>query len=775
VRAISFARDTGESAAFINMFATISSSATVQNQANTLYRVLVGRLTSIAHNAALKEDGSSYVLDDSVFRRFRQREIGLYAQDSWRLRPNLTLNFGLREEVAYAPISQNKGLTKNTFAGLFGVSGTDLSALFKPGATGGSLTQFNPLPQGEHLYNTTYNLAPTFGFAYQPNFKHGFLRRLAGNSGQTVLRGGWSMAFAREGLNLTDSIVGANFGGTVPLTQVAGSPTGFPRGTLFSGLPVPPATPGAPAYPLTPGVFDQAAANGYLPNLKMPRVISFSGSIQREISKDTVIEIGYVGNRGHQLLRQFNLNEINIVENGFANEFNLARQNLAANIAAGRCQQTSATNSTPIATLNCQNNFGYYGPGTGTFPLPLFLAYFAGLSGAANINNPANYNATFANFRSTTYTNGMTASSFGALGIAGTLNNPNNGLTGNAITAGQPANLFIVNPQMALNGSFLVNNDGKTWYDAVTVDVRRRMSKGVLFDFNYSFSKALGNEYVSSSIAFLQPATLRNTALNKVVSPFDIRQSLKGSWIVELPTGRGKKFMGDAHGLRNSLVGDWTLNGTLRVSSGVPMNLGNVQLVNMTAKQLEDSIRIRKDPNHLIFWLPDDIIQNTKAAFGTCIPGTKSSSGVVICSPAGYVNAAGNGLGDPSGRYIAPAGLNCISSFTGQCGYTQLILHGPPFARVDIGIEKRFKISETKNIELRFEFLNALNNIDWRLGSYQGDTYTIGGAQSGTTPVPTFTDSRFGQLTGPETAYRDTSTTNDPGGRVGQIVFRFNF
>jgi hypothetical protein len=764
VSAVSFARDTGESTAFSNMFATVSSNTTLQNQANTLYRVLVGRLTSISHNAALNEAGTAYSLDGTVIRRYRQRELGFFAQDSWRFRSNITFNFGLREEIAYAPISENKGLTKNTFAGLFGISGGDLSALFHPGVAGGSLTQFNPLPQGEHLYNTTANLAPTFGFAYQPNFKHGMLRRLAGNSGQTVLRGGWSMAFDREGLNLTDSIVGANFGGTVPLTQNAGSPTGFPRGSLLRSLPAPPANPGAPVYPLTPGIFDQAAANGYLPNLKEPYVISFSGSIQREITKDTVVEIGYVGNRGHQLLRQFNLNETNIVENGFANEFNLARQNLAANIAAAR-----------------GTNFRYFGPGTGTFPLPTFLAYFSGL-GAASAGTAANYGSSL--FANSSFTGIMSPTNLNALTAAALLNNPNNGLTGNAIAAGLPANQFIVNPQMALGGSFLVNNDGKTWYDALTIDVRRRMSKGVLFDVNYSFSRAQGNEFVSSAIAFLQPATLRNTLLNKVVSPFDIRSSLKSSFIMEAPVGRGRKFLGNAHGLVNSLLGDWTLNGTLRVSSGVPMNLGNVQLVGMTANDLEKLINVRRTTitsasgvvSPAVFWLPQDIIDNTRRAFATCIPGTNG------CGPDGYATAALAGGptgpipgGPPSGRYFAPAGLNCISSFTGQCGFTQLILHGPRYTRADIGIEKKFKFSETKNLELRFEFLNAFNNIDWRLGSYQGDTYTIGGAQSGTTPVPTFTDARFGQLTGPETAYRDTSTTNDPGGRVGQIVIRFNF
>ena len=311
--------------------ATTFPNATQRAQAENLYRVLTGRLTSISHIASLNEAGTTYTVDDTQIQRYRQREFGIYGQDSWRFRPNLTLNFGLRLETVYAPISQNNGLTQNTFAALFGTSGTDFNSLFKPGATGGAATSFTPLPAGVHLYNTARNLAPTFGFAYQPNFKHGILRRLAGSSGQTVFRGGWSMAYDREGLNLTSSIVGANFGGTRTLTQNAGNgidPFTFPRGSLFRALPPGPAVPGANVYPLVPGVFDAAAANAFTPNLKTPYVISFSGSVQRELNKDTVLEVGYVGNRGHQLLRQFNVNETNIVENGFASEFRLARQNL---------------------------------------------------------------------------------------------------------------------------------------------------------------------------------------------------------------------------------------------------------------------------------------------------------------------------------------------------------------------------------------------------------------------------------------------------------------
>lgn len=732
------------------------TSATNAAQADTLYRVLTGRITSISYAASLNEAGTAYVRDRNV-QRFRQREIGFYGQDSWRLRSNLTLNFGLRLETVYAPISRNSALTQNTFAGLFGTSGTDLSALFKPGATGGAATSFTRLPQGQHLYQTAHNLAPTFGFAYQPNFKHGILKRLAGNSGQTVLRGGWSMAFDREGLNLTSSIVGTNFGGQLDLTQFSGFD--FAQGRLFRNFPAPPATPGVPTFPLTPGVFDQASANAFTPNLKTPYVISFSGSIQRELNKDTVLEVGYVGNRGKQLLRQFSINEVNTIENGFANEFNNARKNLAANVAGG-C-------GTTFKLTTC----------AGTVPLPLFLAFFQGSS--ANANLPATY--TNSRFQSATFTSRMTPGNLQAIGVAGILAARGNTTSAgvpymvNANAAGLPSNFFVVNPVElnnfgAGNGSFLVNNDGKTWYDAVTVELRRRMAKGVLASFNYSFSKAQGNQYVSSSIAFLSPATLRNTWLNKSASPFDIRKSLKGSYIIELPVGRGKKFMENAHGFTNALVGDWTLNGTVRVSSGVPLNMGNIQIFGMSPKQLEDSIRIRKTPDHLVFWLPQDVIDNTRRAFNVCIPGTTG------CTANGYGTAnltGGLTGGDPSGRYFAPAGDNCISTFTGQCGFTHIILHGPQFARADLGIEKKFKISERMNFELRFEFLNVLNNTDFRLGSFASDTVNIGAGNP--SQIPTFTSASFGQLLGSDTAYRDVSTTNDPGGRVGQVVLRFNF
>ncbi len=141
-------------------------------------------------------------------------------------------------------------------------------------------------------------------------------------------------------------------------------------------------------------------ANIIDPNIRTPYSQSWSFGIQREISKNMAIEVRYVGTRHLQGWSDYNFNAVedNIMENGLLNEFKLAQANLQANIAAGRCP----VGQNPTSNANCQNNFRYFGPGTGTSPLPITLAYFSGRP-AAEANNPALYNS--ANFASTTFVN----------------------------------------------------------------------------------------------------------------------------------------------------------------------------------------------------------------------------------------------------------------------------------------------------------------------------------------------------------------------------------
>ena len=730
-------RDTAVLNAFVAGNNSLPNATTAQvTEARNLYATLSGRVTAVGRNAYINEETGNYTINGPLTTRYRQRQYGLFVQDSWRYRPNLTLNMGLRFEPQYPFVPLNNVYTFVPYEQLFGISGE--GNLFRPGTLTGTPSTFNRISAGEQPFAPDKNnFAPSVGFAYSPNWKNGVLNRLFGDGGQSVIRGGYSIAYIREAGSIVLSILGANRGATVGASRSTANAvaTGLnlPVGTLFRNRNdlFAPAVPPAQTFP-DPGLVTDGV-NGFEPNLKTGYAQSWSFGVQRELTRDTVFEARYVGTRGVKLWRQYDLNETNVIENGFAQEFRLAQQNLLANIAGNR-----------------GTNIRYFGPGTGTAPLPILFAYFTGQprANAANCTNLATCGTLYNNalFANTTILAPLSIQSPSVLGLANILaGSANDSLfRPNRTAAGIPANFFRVNPDK-LGGAFVVTNTGRSWYDALTLEVRRRMSRGLLLQGSYTWSKSLTNMFASNSDLFAQPATLRNMTLDKVESPFDIRHAFKVNWIYELPVGRGRMLLGDANGFVNQLAGGWEVHGTARVQSGSPISLGNVRLVNMTKKDLQDAIDVRRGPT-VLTWLPDDIITNTQAAFNTTLTGYTAQFG----SP------------NTSARYIAPAaGPDCLNTHTGACGISNLVLWGPKFARVDMSIVKKFSFSETKNIEFRTELLNAFNNINFLIGAPANDVNSVG--VGGAT---------FGQVTN---AYNDLSTTNDPGGRLIQFVLRLNF
>jgi len=705
-------------------------------RARAIYAVLTGHVTSINANARLDENGN-YAFLGELTQKFRQREMGFFAQDSWRATPNLTLTAGLRYEVQFPFTALNNVFSQVTFEDLFGVSG--LGNLFSPGTLAGRPSQYNSFAPGTPTNNTdANNFAPSIGFAWSPSFKNGLLNRVFGEGGQTVLRGGYSVAYNREGLNVFSSILGGNPGatitanrnlslgnlGTLPLLLREGSRLGAPS------------FPNAPTYP-NPGLVTDAV-NAFNPNLVLGYVQSWTLGLQREINKDTVIEARYVGNRAVKQWQQYNLNEINIKENRFLDEFRLAQNNLAicqANSAACLAAQTA---SGVTAANRSANSFAFMGL-PGQAPLPIILAHF---TRNANANAAASY--TSGNFTNTTFVNTLAKNGPSPFGFANTLLG-NGTFRGNALATGLPANFFVVNPGK-LGGAFSIENNGRSYYDAAVVELRRRFSKGLLAQASYTFARSLTNYPASSSVVFYQPPTLRDVAGDKTLSPFGITHALKLNWIYELPFGKGKSFGSGVGRLGELAIGGWEFHGTARIQTGSPNNFGNVLLVGMSRNDLQEALKVRKEAN-AVFYLPQDIVDNTIRAFN-----------VSATSATGY-----GSRGVPTGRYIAPAnGANCIESFTGECGTTNLVLYGSGFTRFDLSAVKKFKFSERVNFEFRAEFLNAFNNINFLVGGAANDVNNIGG----------FTNATFGQISN---AYQDTSTTNDPGGRLIQFVARINF
>lgn len=672
--------------------------------ARALYAMLTGRVSTVGDNffGKLDEKTKKYSLDGTAIEHNQATSFGFYVQDYFKLRPNLNLNLGVRWEPQLAPVHTNGVYVRPT--GVFGISGQ--GNLFKPGATAGAATTYVAVDKNTKPFDDDYNnIGPSVGVVWSPHFEHSMLKRIFGENDKSVFRAAYAVSFVTGGFADFTGIWASNPG----LTKDAALRSGvnFTPGSVLlrTGLPAIP-TPAPITFPVAAAA--AVEADDFDPTLYTPYVQSWSFGYQRELTKSTALEIRYVGNHSVGLGRTINLNEVNIFENGFLQEFIAAQNNLAISIAQGR-----------------GSNFRNQGL-AGQVALPIFEKSFG--------------SATSTQFGSSTFTAPLLQGQAGA--VANTLGHSSSNIAfqTNRIAAGLPANLFTVNPSVYGAGSFLATNGASSTYSGLQIELRRRMSNGLLVSGNYTWSHALTNLF------FTQPHTLRNSAMDRGPSPWDIRHAFKANYIYDLPFGPGRRF--DHKGPGNvvgKLIEGWGTDGIIRWQSGrvFPLTSGRatvnqfdsgVELVGMSAKELQKLIKIRKDPlastRGTVFWLPDDIILNTKRAFGTIVGET------------------------PTGRYIAPP------STPGKFG-SYIFLHGPSFFRADLSIVKKTRITERANIELRFEMLNAFNNTNFYLGSPQSDAVSIG--VSGTT---------LGQT---NFAYQDVSTTNDPGGRLGQFVLRINF
>src|SRR5215510_6040364 len=726
VPTINFGVNNADQASTLFVAANFQGAATADiTRAQNLYGTLVGSITAINANAGLNENTGKYTHLAQNTVRARNREMGFFGQDVWRMRQNLTVNAGLRWEVQFPVTSLNNNLTNPTLEGLYGVSGP--GNIFKPGTLAGGATQFLQFKAGSSAYNTDRNnFAPSLGFAWTPNWKDGLLGHIFGGGGQTVFRGGFSMAFNRDGINTLIGTISGNTGGTLTVNRDVNTGN---LGTLPLFLTQkdrlgPPAFPDTPTYPLTGAITN--AANTYDPNLQTPYIMSWTFGLQREITKDMAIEIRYVGNRALNFRQSFNINETNIVENGFLNEFKLAQANLRANIAAGK-----------------GNTFAYTGA-PGTSPLQIYFAY---LQGKGDATVATNYTSN--NWGSTNFTGPLALNNPNPFTPAS--GNANQGLFGsatfraNAANAGLPVNFFLAHPGLQGGASFL-GNGGHSYYDSGVVELRRRLSKGLLVQGSYTFAHGFN----------LTTPSLR-TGYYKSANPLVITQAFKADWVYDLPFGHGRSLLGNINGPIGKALEGWAFQGTARIQSGSPFNivqntnnpnLSGIRLVGMTLKELQNSLKVRfDDAKGIAYYLPQDIIDNTIKAFNAS-----------ATSATGYSTR-----GAPTGRYIAPASSSgCFEAYAGQCGFPTIFLYGPQFTRFDLNLTKKTKITERVNLEFRADFLNAFNYVNFLVQSPNNASSTIGGLGNDT----------FGQIT---QAYRDVSTTNDPGGRMIQFALRLNF
>jgi hypothetical protein len=293
-----------------------------------LYATLTGRVSSIQGYENIDEKARQYAKFAPLVYRENYRSWGLYFQDSYRVHPRLTLNYGMRWEFTGVMTNTNNTFMSPTIDDVMAPS----KANFQPG-----VFDANHIPvigQRSVTYSPDrVNPAPNFGMAWSPNAT-GLLGKILGTD-KTVIRSSYSINFFDEGLN-GYYWINTNAGNWRSVSAQPGAEYA-PGLTLQSPDPAFLVAPKAFTPPFSEYQFafqnynvgttaGKRNGEGELPTMRNPYVQSWNLSIQREIMRDTVIEVRYVGNKSTHKWHLYGVQEVNIFENGFLNEFINAQQ-----------------------------------------------------------------------------------------------------------------------------------------------------------------------------------------------------------------------------------------------------------------------------------------------------------------------------------------------------------------------------------------------------------------------------------------------------------------
>lgn len=484
--------------------------------AENLLNNLAGSISTITQ--AFNAPGGAnpqFLPGETKQRTWKNQEYFFFLKDDYRLSKRLTLNLGMRYEfygVPYDPNGKTAALVGGS-SSIFGISGNDYSALFRPGASGGALTRVELIGPGSanssrQLYRPDRNnFAPHVGLSWS-------LPWLGEN--KTILRLGYSMGYERNALRLVDIVSGDQPG-------LREAPTARPSAyTPLSALALPIKTNGRPlaTVPLTDRT---QTVRTFDENLRAPYVQNFNVSLQRSLPKKLLLDIRYVGNKGTRLIRATNLNEVNVFENGLFDAYSLAQRG-------------------------------------GESPLldHIFAPLRGNSSGAAFARTNATLQAALANNNV-----GAFASFINTQNVAGR----NGGLLS---AAGLPENFIVVNPQFA--GAQLVSNFANSTYHSFQVDLSKRFASGVSMQVNYTWAKALGEEEGAGQSLLDSYRTIRNRRLDKRQLSFGAPHVFRSNWLWNLPVGPKRRWLGNAGGWAGKLLENWQVGALYNAFAGTPMS-----------------------------------------------------------------------------------------------------------------------------------------------------------------------------------------------------------
>jgi len=476
------------------------ANSTFTTTANNILASLGGLISGASQAFNVSSRTSGYVAGAPSVINQRWDQYALYAQDNIKLRRNLTLTLGLRWDY-FAPVDETDGLASTPRL----INNNPVATLL-----GNATLDFTGNSVGRPLYNKDLNnFAPNVALAWDP----------FGN-GKTSIRSGFNIAYLNDnnlnsvynifsvnnGLSTTRSLASLNARADAPPTiQV---PTfAFPTTTLDQfNL--------APTAPPVEGLIDN--------NLRTPYVEQWNISIQREV-KGFIFEGRYVGNHAVKMFRGIDLNQINIQQQGFLQDFIRARSNGFAAVAAG-----GAFN--PV-----------YNPAIkGSQP----LTYLTQLPSAALTNATL-----LANMRTGeigTYAQTlMSQFPYPALGFS-----------------------FFPNPYLLYAEE--MTNLSTANYNGLQLEVRKRTRNGFQFQANYVFSKALTD---SNALRALDPQIDNaSPTVERARADYDLTQVFKVNFYVPLPVGTGHRFRTKTPVLKQAIDG-WAVSGFGIIQTGSPVSI----------------------------------------------------------------------------------------------------------------------------------------------------------------------------------------------------------
>jgi hypothetical protein len=515
------------------------------------YANLVGTVPSVTVNSNydITSASSATLLADGtpLARHFKANEYEGYAQDSWRIRPNLTITAGVRYTLLQTPYETHGQQVSPTI---------DTHAWY--------LQRESAALQGQ-VYEPDLTFTPSGKYYNKPGFypenKNNFAPRLAivySPDPKTTFRAGAGLYYDHFGEGLINTFdQNGSFGISSSVTNQASTESyeGSPRFTGRRDIPAgvnPLVSPPTETFPFTAPTGNFAITWGVDNKLKTPYTEAFDASMQHEFPGGFTFELAYVGRLGKHLLQSLDLAEpVDFVDPLGGGDYYTAGAQLSkfTDEHNDQCVYCGSNESNPtVPTIPYFEN---------VFPFMMNQEY------QGETATQAIYDLEWAPYRvSYGATSALADIDFFCGKIYGCPNKPK----------------FW---QDQFSSLYALDTIGKSYYNAAQFTLRHPMHHGLQMDVAYTFSKSIDwgsdaerTSEFSTGVA-VSSSNIINTwrpYLNKGVSDFDTANLITADWVYVLPVGKGQAHMASANPLIQAALGGWQWSGIFRATSGLPFS-----------------------------------------------------------------------------------------------------------------------------------------------------------------------------------------------------------